>query len=330
VCRVRIHMSRSNKNRALTLVAVVLLSACNSESESKPKSSTSHSSMSSRTRTATAGARAASGDKASDGGASDSGAAADGGETVVGDAEATDGSPVEHKDGGAPDAGASPADGAAPDPGAVDRGPYFTSGPWKGYFWTSVHGAGTTLTSTNFTVPMFEKPVCIKGSVVATPDSSGNAILGMNINQAHSIGASPLTLVPSLAGLTVEVTNPGSAPLRVQVNALDGATNGKARWCASVSGAGGFIPWSQFNTACWDGSGNAYNREPISAAMLLVPGNTTAAIPYDFCLVRLTETAAPPPGTGAAGAAAAGSGGVTAGAGGAPAAGSGAAAGIGS
>jgi hypothetical protein len=204
------------------------------------------------------------------------------------------------------------------DPGAVDRGPYYAGDSWKGYLWISEHGQGSMIApTTDFAAATFESKVCIKGSVVPTPDSSGNAMLGMNINQAHRTDAPTLTVVPSRDGVQVDVVNTGGSPLRVQVHAPDGATNGMSRWCAMVTGSGGFIPWSQFNTACWDGSGNPYKREPISSAMLLVPGNTESAVSYDFCLLRLTEANAPPamePAAAASGedAGAAGSGGAPA------------------
>jgi hypothetical protein len=153
-------------------------------------------------------------------------------------------------------------------------------------------------------------------------------MLGVNLNQAQTIDALPQTIAPSESGIRVEVTNNSGSPLRVQVQALDGATNDQARWCAVVSGSGGLIHWSQFNTSCWDGAGTAYRRQPISAAMLLVPGSSNAAVPYDVCFRRLAEADAPMPVAGASGAGGSGAGGSGAGGSGAgapmPAAGSGA------
>jgi len=166
-------------------------------------------------------------------------------------------------------------------------GPFYSSGTIKGHFWTSQSGVGTTLTTTGYAVPVATAPVCIQGSVVATPDYNSNANLGLNLNQLQ--GQIPMAFTPTLAGLQLEVTNPGMSPLRIQIQTENGAGN----WCAVVTGAGGFIPWTDFNTACWDGSGTAYARQPISTANLQVPGGTTAAIPYDLCLNRLAETAAP-------------------------------------
>jgi hypothetical protein len=171
-------------------------------------------------------------------------------------------------------------------------GPYLTSGNLKGYTWVALAGAGTTLTATGLAATEFSAPICIQGSVVATPDYSGNAIVGLNLNQAMS--GEPMAFTPTLAGLQLALTSRVASPLRIQLQTADGA----GLWCAELTGAGGFIPWTAFNTACWDGSGAAYASQPISIAMISVPGTTTAAVPYDFCLNSITEAnapAAPPP-----------------------------------
>jgi hypothetical protein len=168
-------------------------------------------------------------------------------------------------------------------------GPYFTSAGLQGYVWLAPTGAGTTLRVTGYATTDFTPPVCIRGSVAATPDSSGNAMLGVNLNQP--LDGELGTLRPTSAGLQINVTNLGASPLRIQIQTPDGATNDQGRWCAIVNGSGGFIPWSDFNTACWDGSGAAYARQPIVSAILLVPGTTGAAIPYDVCLNGLAQGA---------------------------------------
>lgn len=187
-----------------------------------------------------------------------------------------------------------------PDPHATARGPYYRDDPWHGYFWIAKTGKDTTLTpSKSFADKTFDAEICIKGSVAATSDSSGNAMLGVNVNQFERTDAVPLLRAPSRDGVQVEVKNNAGSPIRVQVAAQDGTSNADAHWCAVVNGSGGFIPWTAFNTACWDGSGKPYKHEHITVAMLLVPGNARSAVPYDFCLQRLTESKAPPPGVGA-------------------------------
>lgn len=200
--------------------------------------------------------------------------------------------------GSAPDGGAlelSTEEASAPAtprpaPSDPTRGPYYEVDPWRGFLWVAKSGEDTTLTtSASFEAESFDASVCIRGSVAPAADSSGNAMLGMNIHQAERGAAVPMTLVPTRAGVQVSVKNTGGSPLRVQVASPEGQRQPESRWCAAVSGKGGFIPWSAFNTACWDGSGKPYKREPISVAMLLVPGGPKTPQPYDFCLLRLTE-----------------------------------------
>src|SRR5690606_10227715 len=90
-------------------------------------------------------------------------------------------------------------------------------------------------------------------------------------------------------------------PLRIQVQGPTGSTNANDRWCANIVGGGGFIPWSEFNTQCWDDSGEWYDGEPLEAAVILVPGDATAAVPYDFCLESLAEAGDGPDGGDGAG-----------------------------
>jgi hypothetical protein len=161
-------------------------------------------------------------------------------------------------------------------------------------------------------------PRCVKGSVAATMDYSWTAILGFNIGQGSGSNSAG-TVTPTKAGVTVDVKRNVESPLRVQVTSGDGAS--QMRWCATLVGNGGFIPWANFNTMCWDGTGTAYNKEPIAAVMLLVPGTNMAAVPFDFCVNSIAEADAPA--GGAAGGGAAGTGAAGTGAAGTGAAGTG-------
>ena len=187
--------------------------------------------------------------------------------------------------GGAGGTGAASSDDDAGTPD--QQGPHLKTATLQGHLWLAQSGAGTTLTATGFDTPMVSGPVCIMGSVAATPDYNSNAALGLNLNQPQN--GAPMPFTPTLAGLQVDVTNRAGSPLRFLINAQDGS----GLWCANVNGSGGFIPWTSFNTACWDNSGTAYANQPLSVASVQVPGGIDAAIPYDFCLNTLTETAAP-------------------------------------
>jgi hypothetical protein len=63
----------------------------------------------------------------------------------------------------------------------------------------------------------------------------------------------------------------GGLPFRVQVG------SSSTTWCYTVTGTSPVtIPWSSFNTMCWDGTGGAYAKQPISNIQLIVPGGQTA------------------------------------------------------
>ena len=98
-----------------------------------------------------------------------------------------------------------------------------------------------------------------------------------------------MTVVPAGNGLTVTVTKTVDSPLRVQIQGPNGGTDANDRWCAPLIGSGGFVPWSAFNTKCWDGSGTAYAKQPIVSVSLLVPGANVSAVPFAFCLTSLAE-----------------------------------------
>jgi hypothetical protein len=168
--------------------------------------------------------------------------------------------------------------------GRTDSGNYFVSGAWHGYVFTAAQGMGTTVTPMDFSMQTTGMPRCIKGSVAAASDYSGVALLGVNLNDD---GSTKGTVTPTKAGVMIEVKNNAGSPLRFQVETPAGGADG--RFCAVISGTGGFIPWSSLNTACWDNSGKAYNNEPIASAMVQVPGTNMAAVAYDFCLVSLSE-----------------------------------------
>jgi hypothetical protein len=171
-----------------------------------------------------------------------------------------------------------------------DQG-YVISGDWHGYAWTAVGGDSSTLTPADFSGLTAGDRLCVAGTVAGTPDYSGVAILGTNLNQAAD-RSDPGTVVPTLEGLLVEVDNVGGSPLRVQIQGLDGASAPDQRWCAEIAGSG-FIPFAEFNTECWSGQGQPYAGEPLTAAMVLVPGADGYDIAYDFCLDALEQAGDP-------------------------------------
>lgn len=174
-------------------------------------------------------------------------------------------------------AGAAGAGSAAND---EDYGNAFASGSWRGYFWTSVQGPGTVISPHDFSAQTSGMPRCVKGSVGVTSDNSGLAILGANLKEDAT---GKMSVTPTKKGVTVYVMNNTSAPIMFQIQGPAG------QWCTYLNAGGGFMPWEKLNTACWNDSGNAYNHEPITAAALVVPGNSSAPVEFDFCLLHLEE-----------------------------------------
>lgn len=169
-----------------------------------------------------------------------------------------------------------------------DVGSYFVSGTWHGYVWTTAQGTATSITPTDFAAQTTGMPRCVKGSVGVSPDYSAVAILGLNLNEDNN---GKMTVTPTKKGVMVNVTNNAGSSLQFQV---EGKVDDKTlHWCALVSGTGGFIPWGELNTACWDKSGTAYDNAPLLSAAIVVSGNTTAAVPFDFCLNALGESDGP-------------------------------------
>lgn len=120
------------------------------------------------------------------------------------------------------------------------------------------------------------------GPANAANSYAGVAFLGFNVNQAA--GSSTFsTMAPTGTSLVVTYTKTaGPAMIRVQVQA------GTSRWCANLTASPATIPYTMFNTACWDGTGTAYAKQPIEAIQLVAPGGETAGT-IDMTLVSVKD-----------------------------------------
>ncbi len=310
-------MPCASARTSYALFCACLIGACGSD----PESTTDPNAMGGAPSTPLAGTGAtpgAAGTAAMPGASAGTGSAAPG--TAGGGATAgtssTAGGGATAGAGGTSAAGA--AGGGAPASGA---GGYVMMGDWKGYAFTSASGMGSMISPMNFDMRQAGQPLCAMGTVAALEDYSGTALLGVNVNQPMGMGA-PMTVVPSKAGVFVQVTNKASSALRVQIQGPNGSMDANDRWCAPIAGTSAFIPWAMFNTECWEGGmGTAYAMQPIVAAMVLVPGGNMTPVMFDFCVDALMPADGP---TGGA-MPAAGSGAMpAAGSGAMPAAGSGA------
>lgn len=150
---------------------------------------------------------------------------------------------------------------------------------WQGYAWASATPEGeSTITPEDFSDCGGGCKLCVSGTVAPTEDFSGVGMLGLNINQLASSSSTGKTEVTG--AVSVNVTNAGGSPLRVQ---LTGAKD----WCVDITGESGAIniPLSDFVTECWEGGNHVeYDGEPVEALILLVPGSDTDETDFDVCL----------------------------------------------
>jgi hypothetical protein len=206
----------------------------------------------------------------------------------------------------------------------IQTGAFVVSGTWHGYAWpvavtSAAPGAGTsTISPADFSaVEPGATELCAQGSIGAASDYGGVAIIGMNVNQAQfaAEGNPPVEAVAiSGTGITVQYTNPGRTPIRMQIQTPAGTTDPTGRWCATLSGLGGTetVTWEQFWGGVADGTQGCWNSggihppvgTEISQVELLVPGGNAVPVPFSFCLQGLAQAGGTASGgaTGAGGA----------------------------
>jgi glycosyl hydrolase family 12 len=191
-------------------------------------------------------------------------------------------------------------------------GGYFESGAWRGYAWTGddALNIGTTRSVVDFSEQAAGSPFCLEGVVGPDPDTDadgplgyrGVALLGFNVQQeafAPVEGQEPPigSIAPTGLGVAVNYTKTAGATLRIQLQGPDGETDANQRWCAELTAVQGpaFIPYTDFRTSCWLAPGAvgsvAYAMQPIAAVVMTIPGDATAAIPYNVCVAGFADGA---------------------------------------
>jgi hypothetical protein len=177
---------------------------------------------------------------------------------------------------------------------SVNNG-YVTTSEFAGYAYTfatqsAAFGSNPVTVSptcdTSGCTPAFSSNrVCATGVVGAASDFASLAGITFNVNQPSANDRYTSLFTTSLGsyGLMVDYTNTAGSPLRVQLN--DSAW---ISYCYELPPASGtsYIPWTYFNTACWNGSGTSYSPSvPIVGIQMMVPGSDTVDVPFDFCLL---------------------------------------------
>ncbi len=160
-----------------------------------------------------------------------------------------------------------------------------TSGCWHGY--ASAGGdTGTMVMPTSFAMCGMNCMLRVTGTVgpaTAANMYAGVMYMGFNVNQATG-STTAGTIAPTGTSLAVTFTKTsGPATIRVQLAA------GSTRWCAALTTSPATIPYTMFNTACWDNSGTAYAKQPIDTVQLVIPGADAAAA-FDVTLVSVKDT----------------------------------------
>jgi hypothetical protein len=154
---------------------------------------------------------------------------------------------------------------------------YFDNGTWAGFAFTAADQS-STISPADFSATPSGSPFCVSGTVNPDPSYANFALLGVNLNQAED-GTIVGPAFAAGSGIEVDIDNPLGSQMMVQ---LVGAGTGDM-WCTYTT-TGGIIPWGAFRRECWTQTGAPYALEPLEQLNVVVPGNASAAIPFDFCL----------------------------------------------
>ena len=208
----------------------------------------------------------------------------------------TGGTPITGGTGGV--GGTAPTGGTG---GVISGNPpgWWTHATWHGCPWTGIDVIPMTTTTNmprDFVNHMPNTGYCVSGTVYQNYDSV--ALLGFNLNETPTGSATQCAYNPAAAnmmgppgvtlggtGIAVNWSKSVGSVLRIQVQGPNGQ-DPNSRWCSTITAATSptFVPYTAFNTKCWDGTGTTFNPStPISAISFLVPGALTPT-PFNYCI----------------------------------------------
>jgi hypothetical protein len=159
--------------------------------------------------------------------------------------------------------------------------------------WTAVDTLGSTISTPQSSITASGVGLCVNGQAVPgdLASNAGWAAFGFYVQQA--ITGEMLTITPTSAGVNIQVDNLAGSPLRVQIGGPNMAEDASQKWCAPIVENGGYIPWSAFNTHCWDGSGSPYRGEPLqSISIIATASSVLTPTAYSYCLYNIAEVGA--------------------------------------
>ncbi|HEX6275235.1 MAG TPA: hypothetical protein VFZ53_19480 [Polyangiaceae bacterium] len=172
------------------------------------------------------------------------------------------------------------ADGFVRAPGA--------GGCWYGYAFSGGDVGSTLTTMTSFAMCGAACMLRVAGTLgpaTAANMYTGVVYLGFNISQPAGATAGT-AIVPTGTGLQVTYTKV-SGPTTIRVQIQDDTT----RWCAPLTASPATIPYTSFNTMCWETvppATGAYAKQPIKQVQLVAPGGEMA-VPIDMTLVSVKD-----------------------------------------
>jgi hypothetical protein len=122
------------------------------------------------------------------------------------------------------------------------------------------------------------------GPATMANNYAGFAYVGFGLGQDAQSGVmNPIT--PAGSGVTINFSNTGGAGLQLRAE-LEASS---MIWCYTITGSSPVtIPYSMFNTACWDGTGTFYTKQPIQRFRLTVSGAPTA-MPLNVTVTSVKE-----------------------------------------
>lgn len=144
-------------------------------------------------------------------------------------------------------------------------------------------GTSTATLATGSSVCISGKVGQITGSPPDYTDDWGCGV-GINLNQAQGNMTTANTYALTGTGVTVTTSAvPSCTSARVILD------EGGVTYCAALT-SGVLIPWTTFNTACWDNSGTALTGAPTSKAIKIqFVASTTASCTFsNFCITQVS------------------------------------------
>jgi hypothetical protein len=131
--------------------------------------------------------------------------------------------------------------------------------------------------------------LCISGNVmeVVASDYTDDWGCGIGFNLNQTMGTNTPVNAYALTGTGVTVSSsavPACTSARVVLD-----QNGTTTYCAALT-PGVAIPWSSFNTACWDNSGTFLTGPPTSQALKVqFVSSPSHACPFtNFCITGVS------------------------------------------